>query len=139
MVDVFKARSFAADSVIIREGDPGDSAYLIEHGEVEVYCTTDDGKLVLGTVGAGGIFGEMALIDAKPRMASVRATRKTTCVEIDDKVFQAVMSKADPILRGQILAYVRNLRNLSSRMTEMDAFKLLNLHDQINQPPSRKA
>jgi len=131
MVDVFSAKSFGPDSVIIRQGERGTSAYLIEHGEVEVYRTTDDGVVVLGKVGAGGIFGEMALVDDQPRMASVRATRKTTCVEITDKVFQAVMAKADPILRGLILAYVRNLRAMGNRVSEMDAIKLVHLHDQI--------
>jgi CRP-like cAMP-binding protein len=125
MVDVFKALSFSDNHVIMREGDPGESAYLIEHGEVEVYRIVDGVKVLLGTVGEGGIVGEMALIDASPRMATVQATRKTTCIEITDKVFQKIMADANPILRSLVHAYLRNLRTLARRATETGAGHLL--------------
>ena len=59
---------------IIKEGDLGDCAYIIEHGSVEVSKVTPQGeKQVLGVLGRSEIFGEMGLIDGLPRSATVTA------------------------------------------------------------------
>jgi CRP/FNR family cyclic AMP-dependent transcriptional regulator len=59
--------------VILREEDRGNLMYVVLEGEVEILV----GGKVIETVGAGGIFGEMALIDEGPGSATARA--KTTC------------------------------------------------------------
>jgi CRP-like cAMP-binding protein len=65
--------SFKEGDLIFATGDKGDKMYVVRSGEVEI---ERDGK-VLETVTAGGIFGEMALIDGAPRAATARA--KTAC------------------------------------------------------------
>jgi len=62
-----------AGTDIFKEGDAGDRMYVIAEGEVELIV---NGK-VIATIAKGGIFGEMALIDNKPRSATARA--KTDC------------------------------------------------------------
>jgi CRP-like cAMP-binding protein len=69
----FPPASFQPGEVIFSEGDKGDKMYVIRSGEVEI---ERDGKIV-ENLSAGGIFGEMALIDGSPRAATARA--KTTC------------------------------------------------------------
>ena len=138
MVDVFKAQSFPPDHVLMREGEPGNSAYLIEHGEVEVYRILDGAKVVLGTVGEGGIVGEMALIDASPRMATVRTTRKTTCIEITDRMLQKIMADAHPILRSLIHVYLRNLRSFARRATETGAVDLVRSNERLAGKPQKR-
>jgi CRP-like cAMP-binding protein len=69
----FPPASYAAGEVIFSEGDKGDNMYVIRSGEVEI---ERDGKIV-EMLSAGGIFGEMALIDGSPRAATARA--KTAC------------------------------------------------------------
>jgi CRP-like cAMP-binding protein/sugar phosphate isomerase/epimerase len=65
-------RRFAVDEEIFAEGDIGDGIYYIFEGKVRVLSLTSDLKeIVLGDLGAGHIFGEMALIDDTPRSASV--------------------------------------------------------------------
>ncbi len=64
---------FVAGQVIFREGEPGDVMYAVLEGEVEIVVQGQ----VIDTTGPGGIVGEMALIDAGPRSATVRA--KTVC------------------------------------------------------------
>ena len=64
---------------IIEEGTPGDCAYIIEQGSVEVSKLTPQGqKQVLGVLGKSEIFGEMGLIDGLPRSATV--TAREDCV-----------------------------------------------------------
>lgn len=63
-------RAFEQYEEIFAEGDTGDGAYFILDGSVSVIAFTSDFKeIVLGELGAGQIFGEMALIDDKPRLA----------------------------------------------------------------------
>ena len=65
-------RSFDPNEEIFAEGDTGDGVYIILDGKVRVIIFTSDFKeVILGELEAGQIFGEMALIDDKPRSASV--------------------------------------------------------------------
>ena len=100
-------------------------AYIVQSGEVEIYTTTDDGTaMVLGTVGQGGIFGEMALIDNQPRMASVSALTDTTCVVISEDIFKKKIAEADPFVVGLLRIFVRNIRSLTVHYREDTAAPL---------------
>ena len=61
---------------LFAEGDQGDVAYVISTGDVEVLKTSGPRQVLLALRGEGDVIGEMALLDAAPRMATVRA--KTT-------------------------------------------------------------
>jgi EAL domain-containing protein (putative c-di-GMP-specific phosphodiesterase class I)/CRP-like cAMP-binding protein len=65
-------QSVADGSIIFREGDAGDCAYVIDSGRVLVYLTKDQEEIPISILGAGEIFGEMSLIDNLSRSASVR-------------------------------------------------------------------
>lgn len=67
-------RTFTAGETIFNEGDKGDFAYGVQAGQVEIVY---HGK-ALNLVGAGGVIGEMALLDDSPRSAG--AVAKTDCV-----------------------------------------------------------
>ena len=65
-------RSFPKNSIVITEGDSSSSLYLILNGEVKVYVSDEDGNTnIINRLGAGAYFGELSLIDAGPRSASV--------------------------------------------------------------------
>jgi eukaryotic-like serine/threonine-protein kinase len=84
-------KTFAPGSLIIREGDPGDSAYMIVSGQCRAFRTIDaaqgsaSGQETLATMGAGDVFGEMALILDEPRAASVEAVDQVTVLVLDKK------------------------------------------------------
>jgi CRP/FNR family cyclic AMP-dependent transcriptional regulator len=65
------------------EGEPGDLMYVVESGEADVIL---NGK-VIETIGPGGIVGEMALIDAQPRSATVIARTDCALIPVDAKRF----------------------------------------------------
>jgi CRP/FNR family cyclic AMP-dependent transcriptional regulator len=69
--DDFEA--FSAGQHIFTVGQPGDVMYVVKEGEVDIVI---NGKVV-DTVGPGGLLGEMALIDKRPRSAT--AIAKTDC------------------------------------------------------------
>jgi eukaryotic-like serine/threonine-protein kinase len=71
-------RSFAKGALIIREDDVGDAAYIITSGSCRVYRRSGDGEETLATLGAGEVFGEMALLLDEARVASVEALTPVT-------------------------------------------------------------
>jgi CRP/FNR family transcriptional regulator, cyclic AMP receptor protein len=73
-------RKYAADSVIVRQGDTSMSFYVILSGRVRVEQELGDTRrLPLSEFGPGGYFGEMGLIDDMPRSATVVAVEPTEC------------------------------------------------------------
>ncbi|HST26093.1 MAG TPA: cyclic nucleotide-binding domain-containing protein [Gaiellaceae bacterium] len=71
--------------VLLREGDPGDCAYLLERGEL----VADKGGLEIGRVRPGGVVGEIALLHDAPRMATVRAVTGCRLLMIERDEFLA--------------------------------------------------
>ncbi len=84
-------RHFEAGEKIFLEEDPGTAMYMVRSGRVDVitYGT------VLENIRAGGIFGEMALIDDGARSAAAMAAERTEVVAIDKPAFLAVV-RDDP-------------------------------------------
>jgi len=79
----FPPARYAAGDVIFSEGDKGDAMYVVPTGEVVI----ERGGHVMETLGGGGIFGEMALIDGSPRSATVRAKTDCEVAPINQKSF----------------------------------------------------
>ncbi|MDP6475941.1 MAG: cyclic nucleotide-binding domain-containing protein [Alphaproteobacteria bacterium] len=107
---VLERKSVRAGDRIFKEGAEGHNAYLVQSGEIEIIKMIDGNPVVLGTIGSGGIFGEMALIDDQPRMAMARAKVGGTVVIISRKMFAQKLAKADPFIRGLLNILVKNIR-----------------------------
>lgn len=91
---------FKAGDTIIKQGDEGESAFIIENGRVEILIEKEHGLVQsLGTRGSGSIIGEMAIIDKKARTASVKALEDSELLEITCQDFERKLSKADPVMR----------------------------------------
>jgi CRP-like cAMP-binding protein len=112
---VLERKVFQMGETIFKEGDEGHRAYVVQAGGVEIFKIKDGKKVVLGIVRPGGIFGEMALIDDVPRMASAAAIDVTTVILISRQMLEQKLSKADPFLRGLINIFASNLRSMAQR------------------------
>ncbi|MBF0167497.1 MAG: cyclic nucleotide-binding domain-containing protein [Alphaproteobacteria bacterium] len=100
---------------VFAEGEEGNRAYLVEKGEVEIFKKTEEGEeRILGVITQGGIFGEMALIDNQPRMASARILTDATLSIIPRAAFEEKLRHADPFLRALLTIFVRNIRTLTT-------------------------
>ncbi|CAA7626217.1 cyclic nucleotide-binding domain-containing protein [Magnetospirillum sp. SS-4] len=109
---------FAAESVIFKEGEPGDTAYVVESGRVSIFKTVAGKTVSIGEVEAGGIFGEMALIDDHPRMASAKAVEETACVVIGKGRLFEQMDKAPKGVRVIVNALLGNIRAMGAELAE---------------------
>src|SRR3954468_6648464 len=99
-----------AGATIFRQGEPGDAAYVVLDGKVEVRVK---GRLV-ETVGAGGILGEMALIEAAPRVATATAKADSDLLPISEQRFMAMIQQT-PHFALQIM------KVMAARLRKMDA------------------
>jgi NADH:quinone reductase (non-electrogenic) len=92
---------------VFREGEPGTNFYVVEKGEVEVVrATAAAAEEILAVLGPGDFFGEMALIDNRPRMAGVRARTPVEVVVMGRNVFSQISKSLAP-LRELLAAAVR--------------------------------
>lgn len=82
-------------SVIINEGDPGTSMYLIASGEVKVYTrgAGSSGTLYLARLSDGDFFGEVSVLSGKPRTATITASQRTELLRLDKEKLDGVLSK----------------------------------------------
>jgi serine/threonine protein phosphatase PrpC len=99
VMNIAQARSFEAAAEIIREGEAGESLYVILAGEVRLHKT--DGTLIT-TLGKGAHFGEMALVDRGPRSLSATADQASRLLEIQRKDFNEIIRK-EPQLAVKLL------------------------------------
>lgn len=82
-------RLFAAGEVIVRQGDPGASMFVIRSGEIAV--TLEPSGQEVARTAAGGYFGEMSLLTGEPRTATVTALVDCTVLEITADTFRDVI------------------------------------------------
>ena len=109
-------RTFNKDQFIFREHEKGDQAFVISEGKVEILKETPEGPSVLRVLEKGAMFGEMALIDDKPRMASARATKgPVELLLVNRKKFQQKLGQLDPFSRGLINILTNTCRDLADK------------------------
>jgi CRP/FNR family cyclic AMP-dependent transcriptional regulator len=109
----FASRFFEEGRFVFREGDPPSCAYIVESGKIEIFRGQGAHRRLLGTIQAGGIFGEMALIDNEPRMADAVAAVDSVCKVVPPDLFRDKLSKADPFIRALLRILVRNVRSMA--------------------------
>lgn len=103
-------RSYERGKVVFAQGESGDAAYVVETGEVAIFKDIDGETVKLGTIKQGGIFGEMAVIDGSPRMATAIAECHTILVRVPKAVFNQKLTSCDPFVRGLITIFLNNIR-----------------------------
>jgi cAMP-dependent protein kinase regulator len=103
IADALEPRTYRDGEYIIRQGEKGDSFYIIEKGKVVV--TKGDPPLEVKSCGEGDYFGELALLTDQPRAANVRAvgTVKVLCLNRDD--FANLMGPCEEILKRNMQLY----------------------------------
>lgn len=107
MLKDLRREKFAAGTIIFKEGDPGNSAYIIEEGCVEVGVSSTQ----QAQIRKGELFGEIALIDQQPRTATVRAVEDTVLIPIPRELVKELLEKTDPVVRHLLLIVLERFRS----------------------------
>ena len=80
-------------SVVINEGDPGTSMYLIASGEVKVFTRgKGGGSIYLSRLGEGDFFGEVSVLTGKPRTATITASQRTELLRLDKEKLDGLLA-----------------------------------------------
>ena len=111
-----ETKRFPSGTPIFREGDAGDSAYLVTSGAVEVSREVEGSRTVLGEIRPGQIFGEMALINNKPRMATATAKEDTDCIVVPIAAFNSELGESNAFIRALVLNLIGRIRSLSDQL-----------------------
>jgi NADH:ubiquinone reductase (H+-translocating) len=90
---------FLSHETIFREGDRGDRLYFVVDGEVEMIKEGSGGKQLLGRLGPGECFGEMALVNDDPRIATARTATEVNVLSMDRQMFTELFAKYPPLRR----------------------------------------
>ena len=80
-------------TVLFREGDPGREMYVIQSGRVEISREISQRHQVLAVLQAGEFFGEMAIINGRPRSATATVREKARLLVIDDHTFESMLRR----------------------------------------------
>ncbi len=104
-----------AGEPLFAKGDIGECMYIIVDGRVRVH----DGDQVLNDLGAHDIVGEMAVLDATPRTASVTAIEETTLLRLDQEALYELMSDRVEVMRGIIHVLSSRLRDRMQDVTRL--------------------
>lgn len=102
-------RHFNAGETIFRQGDSGDVAYLIREGEVAIIRHDGSEDRVLATLRPGDLFGEMAVIDERPRSATAKAVSPVTAMVISAAQFNDRMEHIDPLIANLLQTFLQRL------------------------------
>ena len=103
------ARNFAAGTVLFEEGQPGDDMYIVVAGEVEIRRQVGESERVLAVLPAGEFFGEMAILNARPRSATAVVRSAARLLVIEGKTFEAM-------LRARPEVALRIIKSLALRL-----------------------
>ncbi|HEY0338564.1 MAG TPA: cyclic nucleotide-binding domain-containing protein, partial [Burkholderiales bacterium] len=122
-------RSYPRHSFMLRAGEKTDALYIILSGKAKVVIDDGDGREVtLTTIGPSEFFGEMSLIDEKPRSASVEALEPCEILYISKPAFMAC-------LKDNFDAAMLILRNVVGRLREADrkiaSLALMDVHGRV--------
>ena len=91
-------RVYPKDTMIFSEGQPGEELYIIQRGSVKITKIVDNNEVLLAVLKSGDIFGEMALLEAKPRSASAVAYEDCTVLAVNRENFQRMVGTQPQIV-----------------------------------------
>jgi len=105
--------------VIVRQGDVGDSMFVIQEGSVEIVLDRDGQETRLRVAGPGEFIGEMAIFEREPRSATVRAMGRVRALTVDRKNFLRRINE-DPTLAFHLVQTMsRRVRELSGEVARL--------------------
>lgn len=127
-------RRFGAGDVIIRQGDRGDSLFLISSGWVQISISwpsaPGSGEVVLHNLGPGQVFGEIALLDNHPRSASAIALEPVVCYEVTREIVDQLLVSSPAFARALLTFLARRVRDADARVA-------LESRDPLTELPNR--
>lgn len=116
MKGLLNRQHFYAGQSVFHEGETGYKMYIVESGSVSIWSGTPEERVEIALITKGGVFGEMAVFDGRPRMASASAAEPTTLLLIDGKHLREAITRTDPIVDKMMRVVLDSARDLGQQL-----------------------
>ncbi len=139
-------RLYKRGQVVFHQDDPGAAVHVIERGRIKVVLTTPEGEeMLLRVLGEGELFGELALLDGRPRSATVVALEDTVTHVLERATFLDFLRAHPEAALDLCRALAELIRRLTDQVEDLALLdvprrlerKLLELADAYGQPGPR--
>lgn len=111
-------KAFQQGETVIEEGTKGTSAFIILSGQVDIIKQSGEKEITVATLGQGQVFGEMGLIEDRPRSATVRASSELKVRVIDRDQFNELLRTKPSVLIPIMKSLFERLRQVSNMLAE---------------------
>lgn len=108
-------------TILFKEGDPGTTMFVLKEGRIAITKAVKGGDKTLAILGAGEFFGEMAILNARPRAATAEVIDDAKLLEIDSKTFEQMIVNNSEIA-------IRLIQRLAKRLESANALIELMMH-----------
>lgn len=103
VADLCELKIFQKDEIVFNEGDPGDSLFLVNSGEIKIFKSiTSHYEETLVRLGKGSVFGEMSFVDRMSRSTSAVALERSELLSLSRERFDRLIEK-DPALGAEVM------------------------------------
>jgi CRP-like cAMP-binding protein len=114
----YETVSFERGQRIFKEGEKGRCAYLVKSGRVDLYRVLNNQEMALGSLEAGAIFGEMAVVTGERRNATALAGKATELVVLDRQLINKVLESSPPLMQKLVNLLFERLKSTTERLAE---------------------
>ncbi|MBW5448009.1 cyclic nucleotide-binding domain-containing protein [Cohnella sp. CFH 77786] len=119
----FTIVNHGAREVLFREGDPGDSFFVVLKGAIKIYMHNKEGReKTLSVCRPGDSFGELSLLDGKPRSASAQTLKKTELLVISHNDFMKLLEGHFEITHTIMRDIIARIRDTHQHMRDLTVF-----------------
>lgn len=120
IAQITETDTYTDEEFLFRQGDPGNYAYIVVSGEVEIFFESERGNFRrLTTLGEGTCFGEMALLDGDPRSAGARTVTECILSRISRNDFIRILHQYPAIALGIITQLSLRIRDMNGKVTKL--------------------
>lgn len=114
-------RTFAKGTLIFREGDAGSEAFLVQKGSVRIFKSVNGKRVTLGHCKPFQVFGELALMDDRPRMAAAEAVEETVVLVVSKDTIRDLLDTAAPGLTTVMHSLIATMRAMGEELASTRA------------------
>ena len=119
--DAMRGRRFRRGEVVFHLEDPGDALFVVTSGEIKIVLPSEEGSepVILTTIGRGGFFGELALLDGRPRSASAIAVRAVEALVLRRDAFDRLVDAEPALRRAMFASLTGEIRRLTGQIADL--------------------
>ena len=122
--DISELHLTAGEDLFV-EGDPGDRAYIIREGKLEILTASGGREVLIAVRHVGELIGEVALLQEAPRSATVRAHVDSMLLAIEKEHFDALVDRSPSALKGMLRTILARLRETQAALYESERMAIL--------------